>query len=345
MSFQDQTPIVLTGCGWVTPVTAGTIPEVLGASRAAETIVASPDGYAAVADEWTDDLPEPSGELKRNRAAAITAVALAHARRQAGLDAESHDPVRVGLVLGCALAGQAGMIAFADEVREQSARFVSPIHFPQTVGNYVAGALARSCGIRGANLTLSSGVASGLDALVEASGLLQSRAVDLVFAGGTDVLTKELASGLAQPGAVLSEGACWFALERADQADARGAKPLATVARTGLAEAARRRAVEVPGTIVSNASADQLGSVRIESWIGHCFAALAPAAVAAAIGAARGLEVPWIVAVDPLRVAGGAVQAITMTQTAEAPQARALTVADTGTGHTSAIELALPAAS
>ncbi|MCP4246701.1 MAG: hypothetical protein GY778_06600 [bacterium] len=343
MSSHDQTPVVLTGCGWVTPMAGGTIRDVLSAARAGEPVAASPEGYAAVADEWPDDFPKPSGELKRNRAAAITAVALEHARRQAGLDAESHDPVRVGLVLGCALAGQGGMIAFADEVRDQTARFVSPIHFPETVGNYVAGALARSYGIRGANLTLSSGVASGLDALIEAHGLLQAGAVDLVFAGGTDVLTKELATGLAQPGAVLSEGACWFTLERADQAAARGAAPLATITRTGLDADARNQALEVPGTIVSNASADQLGSVRIESWIGHCFAALAPAAVAAAIGGAQGLEVPWIVGVDPVRVSSGAVQAITMTQTDGPPQARALTVADTGTGHSSAIELTLPA--
>ena len=57
------------------------------------------------------------------------------------------------------------MIRFAEEVRAQSPRFVSPIHFPETVGNYLAAALARGFGFRGPNLTLA-GDSAGMEAVV-----------------------------------------------------------------------------------------------------------------------------------------------------------------------------------
>lgn len=154
MTTSGNNAIVVTGCGWVTPFSAGSVADVLTAaetSRGLQPARSSPraetsgshgdDLYWAVPDDMLGDYPGLSKEIKLDKGAWITAAAWEHARQQAGLQAESLNTERLGLVLGCGLAGQSGMIDFANEVRQQSPRFVSPIHFPQTVGNYIAGAL------------------------------------------------------------------------------------------------------------------------------------------------------------------------------------------------------------
>ena len=142
-------------------------------------------------------------------------------------------------------------------------------------------------------MTLANGVASGLDALVEGAALLASGVADVVFAGGIDRLSRELAGALAEPEVVLSEGACLFVMERADHAQGRGALPLAAVAPSGDA-ATDEAAWDPDQRILSGAGRRRAGTVMIEHQVGQCFAALGAATVAAAIGAAWGLRVPCV---------------------------------------------------
>ncbi len=283
---------MLTGCGWVTPFAHGSIADVLTAAakphdrpQPTETCWTVPDRFAAE----QSNLPV---EAKKNKGAWMTAIALEHARQDASLDQHAPAAERIGLVLGCALAGQQGMIGFAEEVREQSARFVSPLHFPQTVGNYVAGAMARGFQLRGPNVTVASGPASGLDAMVEACALLASDQADAVFAGGTEQLTTGLAEALAGPGELLSEGACWFALERAGDAASRGAKPLAIIIRCDRVRPDDESGAADGKMIMSTTARPMSGAIFIEHWVGRSLGVCGPAAVAAAIGAIQGLEVP-----------------------------------------------------
>lgn len=280
-------PIVITGCGWVTPFAAGGIPQVLAGGQTCPDPSTLERGYWPVPDDLPKGYPHLSAEIRQDKGAWITAIAFEHARRQAA-PPDSLPAERVGMVLGCALAGQLGMITFANEVRAQSARFVSPIHFPQTVGNYIAGALARAYNIRGPNNTVAAGLASGLDAVIQGSALLTAGAADLIYAGGADALSRELAVGLAEPGVTLSEGACLFALERRADAAARGATPLAAI--TGFS----RLSGEPPpssfpsNSVISRAGLTHPGAIAIESRIGRCCGALGAAAVAAALGAGSG---------------------------------------------------------
>ena len=336
MAGSASEPIALTGCSWVTPFAAGSIDTVLNAARRHDGEAAGGAAYWAVQDESPADDLDLAKELRSDKGAWITAVALEHARRTAALRADSVAPHRVGLVLGCALAGQLGMIEFADEVREQTARFVSPIHFPQTVGNYVAGALARAYDIRGPNATLSSGIASGLDAIVEGCQLLHRGVADVVFAGGSDSMSKALALGLAEPGVLLSEGACLFVLERAEHAQQRRAAPLATVTGSAHLSTGGQTATGAGNGIVSAAGIGRSGAIMIEHWIGRCFAALGAAAAAAAIGAARGSEIPLSGTADPESVSIGCITV----PPGPAP-AGIVVVADADHAHVSTVELAV----
>jgi len=228
MNHQEQA-IVITGCGWVTSFAAGGIEAVLQAAAGRTAPPTVSEGYWPVPDQLLEGYPDLLPECRNDPGAWLTAVAFELARRDSSLVPGSVPPERVGLVLGNALAGQSGMIDFANDVREQSARFVSPIRFPQTVGNYIAGALARAYDIRGPNSTIANGPASGLDAVVEACSLLTAGKADVVFAGGTERLTPALAMGLAEPDVMFSDGACLFVLERREHAVERGATVLATI--------------------------------------------------------------------------------------------------------------------
>lgn len=315
--------IAITGCGWVTPFASGSIDDVLSVAAAGSASIAADGVFSAIPDGAVTRFEGLSKEIVLDKGSWITAIALEHALEQAGVDSGETDPCRTGMVFGSALAGQLGMIQFAEDVRAQSPRFVSPIHFPQTVGNYVSGALARAYHVRGPNQTLACGAASGLSAVVEGARLLSAGMADVVYAGGSDRLSDALAMGLDvdnddDRARRFSEGACMFVLERTDDAKARGATALATIMQPPSAEEAETAApgssTEIAATtaptthtahatpmahatptgiaIVSCATGRRPGAIDIAHWIGHCFAALGAAAIAAAIGAASGREVP-----------------------------------------------------
>ena len=333
-------PIVLTGCGWVTPLAAGTLDDVLACLRQAVSAPVLVHGCWTVPESLRDQGPELSDELTKDHGGWLAGLAFVHARRAAAWREGAFQPERVGLVLGCALAGQPGMIGFAREVRQQTARFVSPLHFPQTVGNYVAGALARGFDLRGPNLTLASGEASGLDALAEAFELLGADLADVVLAGAIAECPPNLASGLAGSGVVLSEGACLFVLERAESAAARGAVPLATMAGYTRSPATEFQAALRPA-LLSCAARGRVGAVFIEQWVGRSPGTTGVAAVAAAIGAARGQPVPVLDAADPVSVSVRPVALDDLRN--DDGTVRAFVQAATDGGHMTTLELAIPA--
>ena len=286
--------VVITGCGWVTPFAIGGIYEVIDALHSRSS-AAAPKGtvpFHAVPDSFLDTFPSIPKELRQDRGAWMTAAACETALAQAALDRSTLDPTRIGLVLGCALAGQLGMVRFACDVREQSPRFVTPINFPQTVGNFIAGAMARGYDLRGPNSTLAGGSASGLDAVIEACSLLSSGQADVMLAGGTEELNASLAEALSKSSVVgrtadalpLSEGACWFVLERADFAKQRGARPMASANSWHQSEDDVSAQPASTGSIVSIAGFSSSGAIRVERWTGRCLAAVGPAAIAAMNG-------------------------------------------------------------
>lgn len=211
--------IAVAGCGMVTPHACGSVRDVLRGSAPPRSPSSS---YWAVPDAFADQFGL-APEVRQDRGAWMAAVAMTHALEQAGVDLRSFPPERIALVLGSTFAGQLGMMTFADEVRAQSARFVSPIHFPQTVGNYSAGVLSRAFGIHGPNLTLSSGPSAGLRAIITACGLLNDGSADVAIAGGVEVLSEDLVRGLGNsggehPALPWSEGACLYLLQPAPTA-------------------------------------------------------------------------------------------------------------------------------
>ncbi len=214
-SRTDCEGIIITGCGWVMGGRSGSSRTITRQEADALGTPQTNHPHRPVAECVLDACPHLPKEIKQDRGAWITAIAVDHALREAGRTAPNRVGERTGMVIGCSLAGQRGMIEFACAVREQTPRFVSPINFPQTVGNYIAGAIARAYDLRGPNLTVAGGAASSLDAIVEACGLLASGTADIMLAGTTEARSDALRQAFPDKPYGPFEGACWFVLERA----------------------------------------------------------------------------------------------------------------------------------
>lgn len=268
--------VAMTGCGWVTPRVAGRIEDVLTVYSGAHD--PPKVAYEPIPQAIFDQFPKLPMEAVKEPPVRLAAIALEIACAQAGINQIPSD--RKSLVVGCALAGLGGMIDFANDVREQSPRFVSPIRFPQTVGNYICGALARCYDFRGPASTIACGSASSLEAIREAASWLVSGQADFVVAGGCETLSPPIVEALDLPEVRFADGACFFVLERESDAARRGAKILAVLpdprlpARPGFAD----------GSTVHAAGFRPNGALCIENWIGRTLGADAAASLAAAIG-------------------------------------------------------------
>jgi 3-oxoacyl-[acyl-carrier-protein] synthase II len=115
--------------------------------------------------------------------------------------------------------------------------------------HHLTRSLADALGVGGPRLTVSTACTSSTNAVGLGRDLLRAGEVDQVLAGGVDVLTRSLFAGFhacgvlgprpcapfsAPEGMTLGEGAGFVVLERRGDAEARGARPRATVLGYGL---------------------------------------------------------------------------------------------------------------
>lgn len=321
----ENDSIVITGCGWVTPFAIGNTDKILSAAGCATTSQQADHAelYGTVSESELDRRLQASKELRGDKTAWMAAVAWDAAFEDASLDASSIDGDRLGLVMGCSLAGQQSMINFANDVRQQSARFVSPIHFPHTVGNYAAGALARAKGIRGPNVTLACGSQTSLRAVIEGCMLLGDGAADVIVCGGCDALSRETAPAVLQPGDKPNECACFVTLERLDHAQQRNARILAGA--WGLNGDSGRSGSKgaSPNYLTASVTSPADGDITVEPWLGCCGGALGAATVAVAIVAGHGVALRDIPGT-------GAALSVTETTAGECSPASRVLIRDNG---------------
>ncbi|MGW2486515.1 beta-ketoacyl-[acyl-carrier-protein] synthase family protein [Streptomyces sp. NPDC001606] len=251
--------IAVTGLGLVTP--AGHTAEDNWAALCRGRSLAAPDPeLAGLAVDFSCQVPgfDAAAELGRplaRRVDRFIQFALVAARRavaDAGLGTSTDGGLgdRVGVVLG---VGSNCLSTYVTEFGHLGAgrpERVSPLALPRSVPSMAAGEVAIDLGARGPNFTTASACASGTTALGVARDLLRSGTCDIVLAGGSEsarsrmtatcfarmrALSRrreepELASrpfDARRDGFVLGEGAAVLVLERAADARARHARPLA----------------------------------------------------------------------------------------------------------------------
>ena len=184
-----------------------------------------------------------------DRTSRLVIAAASLALEQSGWDAACREAHEVGLVLGTMFCSVRTISEFDRRGLTLGPGRVSPMDFANTVINAAAGQAAIWHNLRGVNSTLSTGVASGLQALGYAADQIRSGQATALLAGGAEELCFESFYGFERAGLLcdsddgaypipfdarrngllLGEGAALVMLEEAQSALARGAEILAEI--------------------------------------------------------------------------------------------------------------------
>lgn len=241
-------PLVITGCGVVSPagVGLGALADAMAAgslpAEAAGQVPADPDlagedypptPLAALPGLRVEEYLGAKGvkSLDRTTRLALLASNRALAALQAPLTDE--DRVRTGVVLGNTMGSVRSTTEFTRETLVRDKPYlVRANRFPSTIMNYSAGQIAIWNSLRGVNATIADGRVSGLAAFRYARNAIRQGHIDRAIVGATEELCAQTAwawhlSGTLAPGMMIGEGAAMFMVEPLAAATAAGRAPLA----------------------------------------------------------------------------------------------------------------------
>jgi 3-oxoacyl-[acyl-carrier-protein] synthase II len=256
--------VVVTGLGATTP---------LGGDVASswEALLAGESGITPLTQDWAAELPvriagqirvEPAEVMKPverrrlDRSAQFALIAAREAWKDAGLDADSVDPERLGAVVGSGIGGVTTLLDNYDILLAKGARSVSPRAVPMLMPNSPAAYVGLEFGARAGVHTPVSACATGCEAIGYALNMIRSGRADVVVCGGTEAAIHPLpisafANMMAmsknnedpkrasrpydkgRDGFVLGEGSGILVLESEEHAAARGARIYAEIVGVG----------------------------------------------------------------------------------------------------------------
>jgi 3-oxoacyl-[acyl-carrier-protein] synthase II len=176
----------------------------------------------------------------------------------AGLDAETMNVDRIGVIWG---SGIGGIMTFQDEVKGfvdggGNPRF-NPFFIPKMISDIAAGHISIKYGFRGPNFSLVSACATSTNSMIDAYNYIRLGKADVIVTGGSEAAINESGIGgfnamhalstrnddpatASRPfdkerdGFVMGEGAGALILEEYEHAKARGAKIYGEIAGGGL---------------------------------------------------------------------------------------------------------------
>jgi 3-oxoacyl-[acyl-carrier-protein] synthase II len=183
-------------------------------------------------------------------------VAARQAMRDSGLDAQSLDPTRCGVIVSTGIGGLQVLIAQCDILFTKGPSRFSPFMIPQMITNIVAGQIAIEHGFQGPNYCVTTACASATHSIGDAMRIIRHGEADVMLAGGTEAPITALGVGgfcamralstrnddpqrasrpfdAERDGFVIAEGAGVLVLEEMERAKARGATLYAEVAGFG----------------------------------------------------------------------------------------------------------------
>jgi len=165
---------------------------------------------------------------------------------------------RAAVVFSTGIGGIEWLLKQHSVLLEKGPGRVSPFMVPALMANAAAGHIAMIFGFTGPNFCTVSACASGAHAVGEGYRIVRDGLADLAIVGGSEAATLPLTIAAfaqmtaltknpdpetasrpfdaARDGFVLSEGACALVIERADRAEARGARVYAEIAGYGASD-------------------------------------------------------------------------------------------------------------
>ena len=187
-------------------------------------------------------------------------VAAMEAVKDCGVDLESVDKNRIGVVLGVGIGGihtfeeEAGNYAIKGE--EMGPKY-NPFFIPKMIADIAAGEISIKYGFHGPNYTTTSACASSTNAFADAFNLIRLGKANMMVTGGAEAAIWPAGVGgftamhalstrnddpkhasrpfsASRDGFVMGEGAACLILEELEHAKARGAKIYCEVAGVGM---------------------------------------------------------------------------------------------------------------
>lgn len=207
---------------------------------------------------------DPTNFLDRKEArkldpyAIFALVAAEEAMKDSGIDVQSVDPDRCGVVWA---SGIGGLQTITEELKgyfagDGTPRF-SPFFIPKMISDIAAGHISMKYGFRGPNFSTVSACASSTNALIDAYNLIRLGKADVIISGGSEASVNDIGVGgfnsmqalstnndeyksasrpfdATRDGFVMGEGGGGLILEELEHAKARGAKIYCEVAGGGM---------------------------------------------------------------------------------------------------------------
>ena len=260
--------VVVTGLGAVTPV--GNTPEEMwqnllaGVSGAApitsfDTTKFKTKFACEVKNLNVNDYLDRKEARKMDRYTQLALIAAKQAVEDSGMDLETIDKNRVGVVYG---VGIGGIKTFEEEIcyygahHDDGPKF-NPFFIPKMIADIAAGQISIMYGFHGPNYITSSACASSSNALADAFNLIRLGKANIILAGGAESAVCETGVGgfnamhalstrndepekasrpfsASRDGFVMAEGAGCLILEELEHAKARGAKIYAEMVGAGM---------------------------------------------------------------------------------------------------------------
>ncbi len=243
------------------------------------------------AGEISDFQPEPflgpKGLRNLDRTTLLSMVAAKLAIDDAQLNITPENSHDIGVVLGSTMGSVKSISDFDLVGLREGPRSVNPAHFPNTVINSPASHVAIRFGLRGLNSTISTGFTASHDALGYGMDMLRLGRVKTLLVGGVEELCFQTFLGfykvglldrrwkkLESPtrlsdlsgGTLLGEGAAFFVIESAEQAQERGGQIIAEVlAHSNLFHPSGLRRTDPQGIGLSMAIRDALAQAGVSA--------------------------------------------------------------------------------
>ena len=196
-------------------------------------------------------------------------IASREAWKDSGLDKETENMERVGVIVGSGIGGIQTIETENKKCNEKGPDRVSPMYIPMGILNMATGNVAIDIGAKGESMAMVTACASGTHCIGESFRMIKHGYQDVVLAGGTEAgitplsiagftnikaLTKAEDKNRAsipfdkeRSGFVMAEGAGVVVLEEYEHAKARGAKIYAEIVGYGATSDAYHITSPAPG--------------------------------------------------------------------------------------------------
>lgn len=185
-------------------------------------------------------------------------VTSAEALKDSGLDLESIDKTRIGVIWG---SGNGGFYTFQHEIidfaKGDGTPRINPFFIPKVIVDIASGWISIKYGFMGLNFTTVSACATSTTAIIDAMNYIRWGKADVIVTGGSEAAVSEAGIGgfgamkalstrnddpasasrpfdVDRDGFVMGEGACALILEEYEHAKRRGARIYAEVAGGGM---------------------------------------------------------------------------------------------------------------